>query len=249
MNSEQARTILLRHRPGTPSEADAEVQAALAQASRDPALAAWWADHRQFQEEVSDGLRSIKVPAGLREQILSEKKARLNPWRTPRRWAAGALAALFLGAGLLLWLLPTPDEEAQFATFRSRMVKAALRGYAMDLTSTDLDEIRAYLGTRQVTPDWTEPEGLEAMPLLGCAVLTWRSQPAAMICYGEAAGPDLWLFVMETSAFPDPPVDALTKVKKVNRLNTVSWSVDGRTYLLAGDRTETELLDLVKRQI
>lgn len=246
MTRQEAKKVLLRYRPGSTDEADPEVRCALKQVSQDPQLAAWLDDHRTFQQEVREGLRSVEVPSGLREQILSERKVRLSPWRSPRRLVFSALAAAVVALALFGWWIPRSDTEARFATYRSRMVKAVLRGYAMDIETRDITEIRAYLRKERAAADWISPPGLETTPLLGCAVLTWRSQPASMICYGRGSQPELWLFVADSSAFPDPPDGPGPTVEKVNRLNTVSWSQRGRTYLLAGDLDEAGLLRLLQ---
>lgn len=245
MTSREAREILLRYRPGTGDEDDREVRGALTQAARDPELAAWLDEQRRFQQGVRDGFRSVEVPAGLREQILSEKRSHFH-WLRSRRvlmGVAASVAALVL-VGISLWLGSGPDEEARFATFRSRMVKTVLRGYAMDLETQDVRAIRNYLGTNSAHADWRSPPGLEVAPVMGCAVLPWRNHPATMICYGSGGRPKMWLFIVDADSLPDPPAAVRPVVETVNRLTTVSWSADGRTYVLASEAEEAE--DLLK---
>jgi hypothetical protein len=243
MNKHQAREILLRYRPGTRDEQDPEVREALALADQDEELGRWLENHCQFQQAMRAGARDVEVPAGLKEQILSEQRAFLNLRRLPRRAAlAGALVAV---AGVILvgvLLLPARvDPEAQFDTFRSRMVRTAQRGYGMDLETRNAAEIRQFLGARNAPQDWQSATALEREPLLGCAVLTWRSQPAAMICYGRGKQPDMWLFVVASKAMPDPPAEGAAVFATVNQLNTLSWSRAGKTYVLAGSMAEEEL--------
>jgi len=246
MTNRQAKDILLRYRPGSPDEQDAEVRAALEHANRDPELRAWLADHRAFQSGVRNRLRSVDTPAGLREQILSERPARFRSTAAPRRLQiAGVTAVLLLLAGAILWMNTRRDAEARFETFRARMVKTALRGYAMDLNSRDPREVRDYLAAHQGQSDWRPPPGLAATPLIGCAALTWQGQPASLICYGRGTKPDLWLFIVDTASLPDPPADGDPQFARVNRLNTLSWSADGRTYVLAGAFDEQTLRAMV----
>lgn len=243
MNKQQAREILLRHRPGTGDEQDADVREALALAAQDEELRRWLERHRQFQEAMRAGARDVEIPAGLKEQILAEKHAFFTLRRVPRRAAlVGALACVagLILTGVLLWR-PGGDPEAQFATFRSRMARNALRGYAMQLESRDERDIRQFLSDRSAHGDWQSTASLDQQPLLGCAVLTWRSHPAAMICYGQARGPGLWLFVVDSSAMPNPPAEGAPEFAPVNRLNTLSWSRGGKTYVLAGSVGEAEL--------
>jgi hypothetical protein len=194
---------------------------------------------------VQERLGSLAPPAGLREQILSEKRANLSVWRSPRRLVVGALAALLLILGFAFLAVRDGDEENRFATFRSRMVKTALRGYAMDLETPDAAQIRHYLGTRNAPSAWVSSPGLDSTPLLGCAVLTWRGNPASMICYGNGSQPELWLFIVDSNSLPDPPGESGFVVERVNRLNTVSWTRNGQTYVLAGESGAKELLELL----
>ena len=246
MNSQQAREILNRYRPGTGDENDAEVRAALVQSTQDPELAAWLENHRQFQRSMQAGVRDVVIPPGLREQILMERRAYFGLRSGSRRavlTCAVVIVALIIGG--LLFLPRRLDSETKFATFRSRMVRIALRGYAMEFESSKPDEIRQFLALRTTHGDWQSTLALDRQPLLGCALLTWRSQPTAMICYGRANQPDLWLFVVDTTALPDPPQERALEFARVNQLNTVGWNRGGKTYLLAGKVGEAELRKLV----
>lgn len=245
MNKQQAREILLRHRPGPGDEQDAEVREALALAAQDPELARWLENYRQFQRAMRRGFRDVEIPAGLKEQILAEKRAFFSLGRVPRRAALTVAGVLALGLVGLLVLPRGADPEAQFATFRSRMVRVAQSEYVMDFESRSLADIRQFLATRNAHGDWQSTAALDQEPLLGCAVLKWRNHPAAMVCYGGTKGRELWLFVVDSKAMPNPPVEDSPQFAAVNRLNTVSWSRAGRTYVLGGSVGEAELRRLM----
>ena len=245
MNTADAREILLRYRPGTADEQDPEVRTALELASRDPELAEWLDSHREFQREMRRTFGSLQVPAGLREQILSEKPLRTRRWSVPARLLVGAMATLVLLFGLTVWLGRDVQPDDRLANFRFRMVKTALRGYAMDLESQDPARVQSYLETRKAPSDWQVPPGVERWPLLGCAVLTWQNQPTTMLCYGRSGEPELWLFVVDRQAIRDAPTGSGRVIRELNRLATVTWTRDGRTYLLAGRMPVARLLELV----
>lgn len=239
MTDTEAREVLLRYRPGHEEAQDADVEQALAVASRSSELNAWLTEHLSLQERLQRELQSIEPPPGLREQILSERRAAFSLGPITRRLALVGVAAVL---GCLVWLaisLSRPDPEERFATYRSRMVRTALRGYSMDIETDDISRIRAHLADQRAPGDWRSPSALEREPLLGCAVLKWRGEPSAMICYGRNGEPDLWLFVANSNAFPDPPEEGT--FAQVNRLNTLCWSEGSRTYLLAGRIGEQEL--------
>jgi hypothetical protein len=92
VNVNEAKNILLLYRPGTADAEDPQIAAALALAKRDPELARWLEEHCARQEALRAKFRQITVPAGLKEQIISEQAAQEgnNP---PRKIVAVALAA------------------------------------------------------------------------------------------------------------------------------------------------------------
>jgi len=146
-------------------------------------------------------------------------------------------------AGLVAWF-GQGDPEAEFNTFRSRMVRSAARGYNMDLETHSAAEVQNYLQAQHAHGDWQSPANLENERLLGCALVKWRGNPAAMICYGAPTEPDLWLFVVDANVVPKAPTGADSEFEVVNRLGTLSWSQAGKVYLLMGYRTEAELRKL-----
>ncbi len=246
MTKQQAREILLRHRPGSVDVRDPEVREALKLAVGDPELTAWLEDHRQFQEKLRNEHRQRPIPEGLREQILSEIPGRHKALqRSRRRLVMAAIAGVLILFSLVVFTSNKGHEEDRFATFRLRMIKASLRGYAMDVETTNSSELRRYLKTRNAQSNWESPDGLGRWPLLGGAVLTWQGRSATMICYGRKQQPERWLFVVNSSALPDPPPEPSRVFEKVNRLNTVSWSKSGLTYILAGEANDEDLESLL----
>jgi len=115
----------------------------------------------------------------------------------------------------------------------------------MELETSKPAEVRQFLAARNAHGNLETTSALEEQPLLGCAVLAWRSQAAAMICYGRAGQPELWLFVVDSAALPDPPGEQVMAFARVNRLNTVAWNRGGKTYLLAGAVDDATLRELV----
>ena len=75
MNRDEAKTILLLYRPGTADAADPQTAEALALAKGDPELASWFETHCARQFVIGEKFRQIAVPAGLKEQIISEQAA------------------------------------------------------------------------------------------------------------------------------------------------------------------------------
>src|SRR5438045_2813900 len=78
MNSQQAKEILGLYRPGTADQQDADFAAALALAKSDATLQGWFEEHCALQAALQAKFRQIPIPEGLKEQILSERKAHIN---------------------------------------------------------------------------------------------------------------------------------------------------------------------------
>lgn len=173
MNRQQAKAILLLYRPESADANDPEFAEALALAREDAALGRWFEEHCSVQRTIRKRFRQIEVPRGLKEQILSEHKARsvVVWWREPAVLAAAAVVVVLLGIAALWWRPGSPQEEAEaFATYRTRMATAVLRNYAMSLETNSVTEIRAHLAQNQAPAEYVLPKKLEETPLAGCGV-------------------------------------------------------------------------------
>lgn len=238
MNTAEARKILVSYRPGRPEASDPEVAEALALAQKDPQLRRWLEQQTDFHRSVRQALHRIPVPDNLRERILAQAKV-VTPnvvtppawtWRRGR-WAMAAAIALLLGFAAF-WLL-TPSGDG-FSTFRSRMVRAVLRQYSMDIQTNDLGQIRQYLGARQAPADFVLRPGLARLPVTGAGVLSWQGQRVSMVCLdGGARQGTLFLFVVDRAAVRRAPGES-PELLPVSKLMTASWTDGDRTYLLAG---------------
>lgn len=217
--------------------------AALALCRQDRELAHWFENHCAVQNAIHVRFNQVPVPEGLKEQILSEYKPQMGVtwWRQPVVLAATAMFLALVVAGSLWLAIPHQSkEEVSFASYRSRMVRTALRTYGMDLETNDLVQIRTYLAQHQAPAGYVLPKNLASVPSVGCGVLKWQDQPVAMVCFqtGQPAVPgiksDLFLFVIDRKSVPDPTVDNAPEFLSVNKLVTASWKDDENVYVLAG---------------
>src|SRR5881394_9908 len=204
MDSRLAKEILMRYRPGTPDANDPEFAEALELARRDPELARWFAQHQAFQNTMRDRFRELPVPGRLKKDILAGYSPKVIPvwWRQRAFQALAAAAAIVLLIGVSRFL-SQPREDRSFAAFQNRVVRNAQRGYVMDITTTNLDEIREYLATQGAYADYVLPAPLEKLPGDGGAVLRWRNKTVAMVCLDLGNHNDLFLFVANRTDLPD----------------------------------------------
>ncbi|PYK60153.1 MAG: hypothetical protein DME21_11920 [Verrucomicrobia bacterium] len=241
MDSRQAKEILMRYRPGTTDAGDPEFAEALEQAKRDRELGRWFEQHRAFQSTVADRFKQIAVPQHLREKIVAEyNPARIIVWwQRPLFQALAAAAAIVLLFGLVYFKLPTREDKS-FAAFRNRVVRNAQRGYAMDITTTNLSEIRQYLAAHQADANYVLPAPLEKLPGDGGAMLRWHNRKVSMVCFdlGNHNHNNLYLFVANRSDLPDAPAATEPQFTRIGRLTAASWSQGDKAYILAGPGDE-----------
>ena len=242
MDSRQAREILMRYRPGPIDPADPELAEALDLARRDPELGRWFDQHRAFQDAIRDRFRQLPVPADLKDTILAQNRAAEAGarWLRPAFHVLAAAAAITLLIGLA-WFWSRSREDNGFAAFRNRVARNAQRGYAMDITTTNLGEIRRYLAAHEAPADYVLPTPLDKLPGHGGAIVRWQDKQVSMVCFALNERDDLYLFVAGRSVLPDAPSTAEPKFARVGRLFTASWSAGAHTYVLAGRGDEAFL--------
>lgn len=212
---------------------------------QDADLASWFDHHCAVQAVIRAQLRTVVAPEGLREQILSEYKAKVLTvwWRRPVVLATVASLALLISVGSLWLNLPRQGEQdVSFSAYRNRMVRTVVRDYgsAMDLETNNVAQIRAYLAQQQAPADYVLPRNLEQTETVGCGALSWQGKPVAMICFRTGkplpagAKSDLFLFVIDQQDVIDPPQISATILTNVSSLITATWQQGGKIYLLAG---------------
>jgi hypothetical protein len=251
MDRQEARKILALFRPDSADEVDPAFQEARQWAKTDPELAQWYEAHCEAHRLLRQNFRTIPVPPGLKEQIISEQKIHRPFFRTYWRQALAAAAVVALLASLQFGLWPSGTDR--FASYRKRMTEMALRTYYMDLLESDPVRINRYLKEKKAPADYTLPEGLSTTAkAVGCAVSSWQGCPVSMICFKTGrplpAGDqsDLWLFVIDRPKVPNAPLPGAPVFARVNKATTVSWSDSGKTYLLAAVGDEDLLRNYIQ---
>lgn len=239
----------MRHRPNTTDAEDPEVAEALGLAQSDAELAQWLAGFQESQASVRRAFTSIRPPAGLREQILAEQP---RPARTrPMNWRhaiAGVVALVLVGLGAF-WF--SQSQRTAFERYSTRMVKTALRSYAMDLETGDASRAQAFLANAGAPADYVLPQKLSRATFVGCSALTFDGRPVTLLCFQSGkplprdAQSDLWLFIVGTDAVADVPEAATPEVWRQGVASVAVWKAAGSTYLLVTSGTESDLRELL----
>jgi hypothetical protein len=247
VNSHEAKQILLLYRPAVDRD-DPDFADALALTKVDAELDTWFQQHCAFQNAACSAFNSIPVPDGLKEQILSERKAHLT--LTSRRRALVAVCALAVIAlcGVLTFrsiFPPKPTLDNTFANYHSYAISQIIRYPSMNIMTNNLQAIRARLaelGQRELvfTPSVDKILGKAKIAGTGGKALDWQDKQVAMICLssGKVGIPktgDLFLFIVDNTAVKGPlpgPTPVVTQDRK--SIVSGSWTSGNKTYILAG---------------
>jgi hypothetical protein len=250
MNRDDAKTILLLYRPGTADAADPQMIEALALVKQDADLARWFEEHCARQEALRAKFRQIPVPAGLKEQIISEQAALTRMTARRRDIVVATLAMVAIVVSLFaiaqFWFSRGGNMKNYntLANYQNQMIYFATGGYGMDYPTNDLTQIRAYLAKNRAPADYTLPTSLEKTAATGCAIESWGKAKVAMICFrtGKPLPPnepgDLWLFVVDRAAVKGAPTSTSPRFTQINRIITATWTQGDKLYLLGteGDK-------------
>jgi anti-sigma factor RsiW len=243
MNSEQAQDVLTLYRPGIGEPADPHTLKALELSRRDPRLSRWLEQRNALYQAIRGGLKQIEAPAGLKERIIAQRPATIIWWQRPVLLAAAATVMLLLGlAGF--WL--APRHQDQFAIYRSRMVRAAMGNYTMNLVTNDVAQIRHYLAQHDGHADFVLTKAIEQLPGDGCAIIRWHNRKVSLVCFDLGDKNDLYLFIINRAELPGAPASPQPQFLKVGKLMTASWTAAGKTYVLAGPGDEDALRKFVR---
>jgi len=248
MTKEQAKQILQLYRPGTADAADPAFADALEFCERDAELKEWLDNHCAVYVALRSKFKHISVPEGLKEQIIAERPVHRTPvWQKSVLLAGAVAVVVLLISGL--FQLSTPRERHDFATYRTYMSSYAARAYSMDEFTNDLDQIRLFLAQKSAIADYVVPENLKKNAAAeGCVSTTWQGKQVSMICFqtGKPLAPgrqsDLWLFITARTVAKDAPTAATPTVECSNGFTTASWTVGDRTYVLATEGEDKQVL-------
>ncbi len=236
MKNDEAKFVLSAYRPGGGDAGDPAMAAALEQARRDPALAAWFEREQAHAATVAARLRTIAPPAGLREAILAGARAGAatavpvrRGWRRPV-WlaAAAALAVLLSVAG---WWRFAPVGGASFEAFAVNFVE---RGFRLQKHSADVAELKAWLAEKRGPLPAALPAEFAALRALGCRTLDFRGRDVSLVCF-ERGGREFHVFVTRREVIPDTAEDLAPRFRTHGKLVAGAWSDARNHYVVVSD--------------
>ncbi len=241
MTRDEAQFILHAYRATGDDADDPQFAEALALVRSDPELARWFAGEQALDAAIAGRIQSVQPPPDLRTQLLLGRKViRPRPWwRRPAWIAAAAVVALLISVVSVLLL--RRSSEAEFASFRGRMIEASLdMRKHIDVVGLDANELEEWLIENRGHPGFVLPRGLTAEGIMGCKVLDWHGHRVTLLCL-KFGGKHVDVFVVNESDLPRLPLRAAPVFGSEGGFTTATWRREGKIYFLAGNIPEPDL--------
>ena len=242
MNREEAQYILRSYHLGGCDAEDPQFHDALETLKKDPELASWFEQEQAIDASLSRKVTSFPVPPGLKGQLLAARKVvPLRAWWQRPVWITVAAACVTLIATIALFLIRSPGQR-QFAEFQSYVTDTAAGLDHLDISTSNLAQIRQWLGEHRAPENFVVPGGLNGRSPVGCRVFAWNGQKVSLVCFNLEDKKVAHLFIIDRSALTDPPVGRGPQFQSTpDGIATVSWSDDRRVYIVALQRGEEDL--------
>ncbi len=254
MDIERAKQILEAIHRGQSAGDASEHDAACSLLETDGDLQQWFeamaGERSEFDLSIAAKLRSHPVPEGPLDQIKSTVGSPPSP--IARFLLPAAAAAALLVAGL--FFLPQGDgggeiEIAQaqrtggtLEAFRSDMANFALSNFSLQHKGGSLPELTSWLGDHGGPTGKTLKGSLASSAGLGCAVVGWGKERVSLICFENAGGQVVHMFVVDRCAIDCAGIETLVAQNEMKRdLETAGWVDDEKVYLLVGAAPEVHL--------
>jgi len=228
------------YRPGVDDANDPLVAEALAQSRREPELARWLEQQQGIDAVLGRKFKQIPVPEGLEQEILAERKI-VRPaiwWQRPVLLVAAAATVVLAAVAGYWWRQP---EAQNFASYRQTMSHLVSGDYKMMLETNNLNAVRQFLAANHSPADYVLTAEMQKLPAEGCALINWHGRPVSLVCLDRGADNDLFLFIVNRSALPDPPADPTPRFARVGQMTTASWTIGDTSYVLATKGGEDDL--------
>ena len=243
MTNECAKFLLSAYRPNGADARDPVFKEALEQAQRDPQLASWFRQQRDFDEIISAKLRAIEPPAGLEAAILAGLRTTSIPRYPFSRWLAVA-AALVLGLMALSQVrLNRPGKHDRFMAFYSYALADFKPDPRLDLVTTNFHQTQEFIKAKGAPTPPTVPAAVAGLPTAGCKTFAWEGQPASLTCIDLPGGQLLHLFVIDKTAFKGQPIP--TGFQKIGNWNVKFSESDGIVIMWVSHAAVEEIKQFV----
>lgn len=228
-----------------PQEAAEEARALAAQ---DAGLGEWLAKRTEFDQQVSQAMGEMVVPAGLREKLLASmvQESQLNQKKPavllPVIWLAAA-AVLMLGAASLWW--KSSDGMPGWKSDALAMVQKIEDGQMpLDHMSPQLAPLKTLLAQAKSPAPGNLPRNFDPLKSLGCKTFKADGHPASVICFNLDGQGEVHLVVFNHQDLENAPPQHQPTFEGHGEWRIVTWSDGAQSYLMATKAPESALRQL-----
>lgn len=244
MDNQEAKFILKAYRPGGADAGNDVFCEALAQAQRDPELRAWFEREQARDKVVAAKLKSVPIPAGLRESILAGGKMSTTQrsWWLRPGWLALAASVAILVSVAGTWQSWTRTARLDWNQLTAQILDDAAHGERHGSHGQTANQLASFLS--QPTTKLSLPFSLDLGRLKadGCRTLNIAGHEVMEVCF-ERTGSEFHLYVMARPSSRGVPKDP--KFIAQNGIQSVMWSGEHHLYVLASAKDETALRALL----
>jgi hypothetical protein len=239
MNLDEAKYLLAACRSGEVDKSDPAIAPALELARKDPDLGRWLAEQQAFDHAVSQKIKAVPAPKGLKASILQGPKLMLPPSRFQNwRRAVLATAALFtLGLFLVQTFRSPPVAPNDFSQFRNFVAHHLSGGYQRTHLSQSEEDVRKWLKEQGGPSDFGLTRGLARLRMLGCDVVSWYGANVTLVCFQTGrggAGEQVHLIVLKRTDYPNTPEMGSPQFSQYGDWVIASWSQGAYSFVLGG---------------
>jgi hypothetical protein len=246
MDNKEAKFVLTAYRPGGADASDPQFRDALAQVREDPALAEWFRESQAFDAAVAARLRSVSVPAELRESVVAGAKwsSRARWFPQMRTWAVAAV--LLLAAVAAFLVVPNFTRDTRLAGWQTAalqevtaLVKHETR---FDAQASRSAELAGALPPPHAPIAVEPPRQLRGLTSLGCKTFSWEGRPVSIICFLRADGGLVHLVVMHLPDAAGAGAGARPELVQQEEWATATWREGDQLLMIAleGDRGDLQ---------
>lgn len=240
MTNDEAKFMLQGYRANGADAADPVFAEALRHAQEDPATQAWFEREQAFDAVISDKLRAVTPPPGLREAILagtlmtSRESGRVW-WRRP--WTVGLAAAAAVAVLLAVILTPRFGSQPMLVRIEPvlHLAMADMGGeHGPGAHASALGAFGAWLSNPSSRLQQPEvPIDLDELKAMGCRTVSVGGHEVFEICFKRDSR---WyhLYFLPVTACDPAGMQMEPMFHEQGSFVAASWADSQYAYLVAG---------------
>jgi len=243
MDNQEAKFILKAYRPGGADAGLAVFCSALEQAQRDPALGSWFEREQASDHAIAAKFKSVPIPAGLRESILTGGKmsAVSRSWWAQPAWFAVAASVALLLASTLAWRLGGPPRT-DWNQLTAQILDDAFHDERHGSHGQAAQNLVALVSQPTTKLSALPPVDLSRLKTEGCRTLRLCGHEVAEVCFVRNGG-EFHLYVMALPPSRDVPPGA--RFTDHDGMHSVLWTDSQHLYVLASAKDDSALKALL----